>query len=146
MSQGHAKKLAKVPNKAGASAIFKLFSSRPALLDKRLQPPPSQSVAPTAAVRLNQSPKRKCRVAASAASSKEQAAKNTCRDTADDDDDSVDAFSWPIQEKVETTTCAAAAVSSSGMFIFKKRNDIWIQQDVLLKRYMSVGTPNELPY
>ena len=40
---------ATVPNKAGASAIFKLLQARPALWQKRLKPPPTAAVAAVAA-------------------------------------------------------------------------------------------------
>jgi hypothetical protein len=38
-------KFAMVPNKAGASAIFQLFTARPQLLEKRLKPPPAAAAA-----------------------------------------------------------------------------------------------------
>jgi hypothetical protein len=37
-------KFAMVPNNAGASAIFKLFQARPALLEKRLKRPAATAV------------------------------------------------------------------------------------------------------
>jgi hypothetical protein len=43
-------KFATVPNNAGASAIFKLFTARPQLLEKRIERPSAVTVAaPTAA-------------------------------------------------------------------------------------------------
>jgi hypothetical protein len=38
-------KFANVPDNAGASAIFKLFHSRPALLENRLMRPPTATTA-----------------------------------------------------------------------------------------------------
>jgi hypothetical protein len=51
-------KFARVPNYAGASAIFKLFTARPQLLEKRLKRPTVVALAKTAVISQDQKRRR----------------------------------------------------------------------------------------
>jgi hypothetical protein len=139
-----AQKFAKIPNKAGASAIFKLFQACPALLEKRITapvPPAAAETRPITAASLSAAaaaaaeastadaaepnptslPKRKSCISAETSATEQVAAKRTRRHAGGDGD--VDASSLPTRHldpstrARATTTATTTTTLSSGTLL-----------------------------